>query len=129
MTNWVWIDLKVTIALHDEQISEHGGQSGIRDAGLLESALSRPVNRSHYEAPSIAELASAYGFGIAKNHPFLDGNKRTAMVATELFLALNNYTLVADDESCLMAFLALADGSLSEEEFTAWICNNILPAE
>lgn len=125
MSSWTWVDPKVVIALHDEQIAEHGGQTGIRDRGLLDSALARPVNKSGYDKPSTADLAAAYGFGIAKNHPFMDGNKRTALVVTELFLNLNDFELKADDSSCLITFLALADGSLSEEELSAWIQKHI----
>ena len=125
MTAWIWVDPKIVIALHDEQITEHGGQSGIRDKGLLESALARPVNKAGYEKSTNAELAAAYGFGIAKNHPFLDGNKRTALVVTELFLILNGYMLGANDASCLATFLGLADGTFSEEDLSDWLSKNI----
>ncbi len=130
MTAWIWVDERTVIALHDEQIAEHGGQPGIRDQSLLDFALARPVNRSLYDAgASIAELAAAYGYGIARNHPFFDGNKRTALVVTELFLGLNGFVLIADDPACLEAFLALADGSLSEEDLTRWIDANLAPME
>lgn len=127
MTSWTWVDPKVVIALHDEQIAEHGGQSGIRDQGLLDSALARPINKAGYEVSSISELAAAYGFGIAKNHPFLDGNKRTALVVTELFLLLNGVALAADDTMCLVTFLSLAEGTLTEEDLADWIDKNSQP--
>jgi death on curing protein len=129
VTSWIWVDQKVVFALHDEQIFEHGGQSGIRDQGLLDSALARPLNRANYDEASVSALAASYGFGIAKNHPFLDGNKRTALVVTELFLMLNGYILNADDASSLVTFLALADGSLTEEALSEWVNQNIIPAD
>ena len=89
MSRWVWLDPAVLRAVHEEQLAEHGGASGTRDAGLFESALARPENLAAYGAPDAAALAAAYGWGLARNHPFVDGNKRTAFVATELFLMLN----------------------------------------
>lgn len=96
---------------------------------MLDSALARPVNHAHYEDASISALAAAYGFGIAKNHPFLDGNKRTALVVTELFLMLNEHVLIADDASCLLTTLALADGTLTEEALFDWLSENTIPIE
>ena len=122
---WVWIKQDTILAIHDSQILEHGGQAGIRDMNLLESALARPVNKSKYGDVSVADLAAAYSFGIARNHPFLDGNKRTAFVAAELFLALNGYEFTADDATCVTKFLDLAEGSLSETELVNWLCENI----
>lgn len=122
---WTWIDRQIILAVHDEQISEHGGQTGIRDEGLLASALARPIDKANYQSPDIAELAAAYGYGLARNHPFLDGNKRTAFVAIELFLHLNGYELNADDLSCFETIMSLADGTLSEEELTAWVRANM----
>lgn len=118
---WVWIDAMVIRAVHEEQLSEHGGGLGTRDAGLLESALSRPMQLAAYGEPDVADLAAAYGYGLAKNHPFIDGNKRTAFVAVELFLALNGWALNADDVDCVMTMLALAAGELGEEDFAAWV--------
>ncbi len=118
---WVWIDASVIHAVHDEQLGEHGGAAGIRDAGLLESALGRPLQLAAYGEPDAAALSAAYGFGLAKNHPFIDGNKRTAFVAVELFLALNGWSLQADDAACVMAMLQLAAGEASEAQFAAWI--------
>jgi death-on-curing protein len=118
---WVWIDPSVILAVHDEQLAEHGGASGVRDAGLLESALARPLQLASYGEPDLADLAAAYGFGLARNHPFIDGNKRTAFVAVELFLALNGQSLIADDANCVLTMLALAAGELSEAGFATWI--------
>ncbi len=121
MSDWVWIDRAVILAIHEEQLAEHGGGVGTRDPGLLDSALSRPINQAHYGEPDAADLAAAYGFGIARNHPFVDGNKRTAFVATELFLALNGFALLADDASCILTMLALAAGELDETAFAHWL--------
>ena len=120
----VWIEESVVFALHEEHLAEHGGAVGIRDRGLLESALFRPQNLAGYGDPDLAALAAAYGFGIARNHPFVDGNKRTAFTATELFLALNGQELSADDPSCVVTMLRFAEGSLSEKEFEDWIRAN-----
>ncbi len=120
-STWVWLDAQVMRAVHEEQLAEHGGGSGVRDEGLFESAMNRPLHLAHYGDPDAAALAAAYGFGLARNHPFVDGNKRTAFVAVELFLALNGWDLVADDAQCVMTMLALAAGDLSEEEFAQWL--------
>jgi death on curing protein len=121
MNEPVWLRLEAILAAHDEQLTEHGGGAGIRDRGLLESALARPLNLYAYGEPSLPRLAAAYAFGIARNHPFVDGNKRSALVAAELFLALNGVDLVADDVEVVQTFLALAAGEVSEEELAAWI--------
>jgi death on curing protein len=118
---WVWIDTSVIHAVHDEQLQEHGGSSGLRDAGLLESALARPQQLAAYGQPDAAALAAAYGFGLAKNHPFIDGNKRTAFVAVELFLALNGFNFNARDAECVMAMLQLAASECTEEQFAGWV--------
>lgn len=118
---WVWIDAAVIRVVHEEQLAEHGGGSGVRDAGLLESALARPLQLAAYGSPDIAALAAAYGYGLAKNHPFIDGNKRTAFVAVELFLALNGHLLTADDAACVITMLRVAGGEMDEESFAAWI--------
>ena len=118
---WVWLSPTVLLAVHDEQLAEHGGLRGVRDLGLFESALARPRNLAAYGEPDASVLAAAYGHGLARNHPFLDGNKRTAFVAVELFLALNSVELVADDGDCVLTMLAVADGSLDEAAFAAWI--------
>ncbi len=121
MKPWTWIDRSVVLAIHGEQIAEHGGETGLRDAGLLESALARPINRAAYETCDAADLAASCAYGIARNHPFVDGNKRTSLVVAELFLALNGYTVEASDADCLETVMALADGALSEPELAAWI--------
>lgn len=127
MTAWSWVDRGVVLAIHDEQIAEHGGQAGLRDTGLLDSALARPVNKAAYEESDAADLAAAYAYGITRDHPFLDGNKRTSLVLAELFLALNGLALAASDADCLETFMALADGALSETDLADWIRGNMIP--
>ncbi len=127
--NWVWLNAQVMLAVHEEQLAEHGGGSGVRDQGLFESALSRPLNLAAYGDPDVAALAAAYGFGLARNHPFVDGNKRTAFVAVELFLVLNGWGLMANDASCVLTMLALAAGDLSEDEFAQWLRAHIQPRQ
>jgi death-on-curing protein len=122
--NWVWLESNVLMAVHDEQLAEHGGIAGIRDSGMFESAMQRAPNLAAYGEPDFADLAAAYGVGLAKNHPFLDGNKRTAFVATELFLVLNGYHLNASDVECVMTMLDVAAGEIDEVEFAAWIRKN-----
>lgn len=121
----IWILESVVHAIHDEQLAEHGGLQGIRDITLLQSALARPQNLVGYGNPDIAELAASYGYGISRNHPFLDGNKRTAFVVVELFLILNSYELIVDDGACVLTMLDVAGGTITEEVFAAWIKNNI----
>ena len=124
---WRWIQAELISAVHDEQLSEHGGGQGVRDANLLDSALARPEQLAHYGVPDAADLAASYGYGISRNHPFVDGNKRTAFVAVELFLLLNGHELVANDADCVMTMLSVASGDLSEAEFAAWIRLHIQP--
>ena len=125
MNQWTWIEESVVWAMHEAQLAEHGGSAGVRDPGLLASALARPLNLAAYDGEADAALlAAAYGFGIARNHPFIDGNKRTAFVCTELFLALNGYQLQAEDAACVSTMLALAAGDLPESEFAAWLRTN-----
>lgn len=126
--NWVWIATQVAEAAHLEQIAEHGGGEGIRDAGLLESAMARPRNLADYGDPDIAALAAAYAYGIARNHPFVDGNKRTAAVVSETFLMLNGYGLNASDAEVVVAFVALAAGELTEDELADWFRQRIAAA-
>ncbi len=121
MTEWIWIDAAVVLAIHEEQLAEHGGSTGVRDMGLLESALARPKNLLAYREPDFADLAASYGFGLARNHPFVDGNKRTAFVSAELFLQLNGHRLVADDAASVLTMLAVASGELDEAGFAAWL--------
>ena len=118
---WRWLAADVLLAVHEEQLAEHGGAAGVRDLGLFESALARPQNLAAYGDPDGAALAAAYGVGLAKNHPFTDGNKRTAFVAVELFLSLNGFDLVADDAACVLTMLAVAAGTLDEAAFAAWL--------
>ena len=124
MKKWVWIDPRAILAIHDEQLAEHGGGSGLRDQGLLESAMARPINLAAYEDPDAAALAASYAVGLAKNHPFVDGNKRTAFVALELFLALNGRELMAGDVDCVVTMLAVAAGDIDETELAEWIRQN-----
>lgn len=127
MTDWVWIDKAVVLAIHNEQLAEHGGAMGVRDDGLLDSALARPRNKAAYKNAKAADLAAAYGYGLIRNHPFVDGNKRIALVMAELFLALNGYELTAADTDCLQTFLLLAEGALSEDDFASWLTTNSRP--
>lgn len=116
-----WIAESVAIAIHEEQLAEHGGPIGVRDVGLLQSALDRPRNLAAYGEPDLAALAAAYGHGLVRNHPFVDGNKRTALVITELFLLLNGAELLASDADCVVTILGLAEGKISESSFAEWI--------
>jgi death on curing protein len=119
--SWVWLAPQVLLAVHEEQLAEHGGAPGTRDLGLFESALARPQQLAHYGQPDVADLAAAYGCGIARNHPFVDGNKRTAFVAVELFLLLNGHALQADDGACVLTLLNVAAGVTDEAAFAAWL--------
>ena len=118
---WIWIDPAVIDAVHDAQLAEHGGLAGTRDAGMLASALARAQNLALYGTPDAADLAAAYGYGISRNHAFIDGNKRTGFVAAELFLALNGFDLVATDVDCVGTMLQVAAGEITEAAFAAWI--------
>ena len=128
MSEPVWIDVDVVLAIHDEQLAEHGGQAGVRDRGLLESALARPRNQFAYGESSLPRLAASYAFGISRNHPFLDGNKRTSLVVAELFLDLNGLDLTASDEACVTTFLRVAAGELADDDLARWIEANSRPA-
>ena len=122
MTEWRFLDRAIVLAIHEEQLAQHRGGVGTRDEGLLDSALARPVNAAaHNPKADVALLAAAYAFGIAKNHPFIDGNKRTAYVAMELFLMDNGYVLTASDEESLLTMLRLAAGEMGEEEYAGWV--------
>ncbi len=124
MTDWVWISSVAAHLIHEEQLAEHGGLQGVRDEGMLESALSRPQNIAAYGESTVSKLAAGYAFGIARNHPFADGNKRTALVVAELFLDLNGYELLASDPECVVTILRLAAGELSEDDLADWIQEN-----
>ncbi|WP_066646798.1 MULTISPECIES: type II toxin-antitoxin system death-on-curing family toxin [Sphingomonas] len=125
---WVWVGLKVALAAHEEQLAEHGGASGVRDANMLESAMARPLNLVAYGEPDAADLAASYAFGIARNHPFVDGNKRTAAVVSETFLVLNGYELTCTDVEMVTTFLALAAGELTVEALADWFRAHIRAA-
>lgn len=123
--SWIWIDSAVMDAVHDEQLAEHGGMAGVRDPNVFASALARPQQQDSYGQPGAADLAAAYGYGLARNHPFIDGNKRTAFVAVELFLALNGHSLDATDADCVMTMLKVAAGDMRETDFADWIRTHI----
>lgn len=125
MAEWQWIEAVVVRALHDEQLSEHGGMAGIRDPGLLLSALARPENLAAYDDPDAAALAAAYAFGIARNHPFADGNKRTAAVTALLFLAENRIEWEISEPELVVMTLALAAGELSEDQVAMWFRDHL----
>ena len=116
-----WVTKSVVLAIHEQQIAEHGGTAGVRDIGLLESALARPQNLAAYTEPDIAAMAAAYGFGVARNHPFLDGNKRTSYVVTLSFLRLNGIDVRADEATRLDLWLRLASGDVTEEQLAEWL--------
>ena len=121
----VWLDIKVALAVHDRQLAEHGGGEGVRDPAMLDSALARPINRWGHGEDDRCALAAAYAFGIARNHPFVDGNKRTSWVFARLFLALNGVPLAFSPEDAIRAILALAAGELSEEEAADWFRDRV----
>jgi len=120
----VWLSRELILAVHDEQLAEHGGASGVRDEGLLDGALSRPLNRAGYGDPDIAELAAVYALGLIRNHPFIDGNKRTAYVALELFLRLNGLRFPVSDADAVIVTLQLAAGDIAEPTFVSWVRAN-----
>jgi death-on-curing protein len=126
MPDWVWLRHDVVLALHDEQIAEHGGLSGIRDLALVESALGRQLNLAAYGNPDAADLAAAYAFGLARNHPFSDGNKRTAAVVALTFLLLNDVQFAITEAELVVMTLAVAAGDLSEDEVARWFRDHIV---
>lgn len=121
---WRWLKEEVIIAVHDEQLVEHGGAEGVRDSGLLSSALARPKNLDGYEMPSVFDLAAAYATGIVRDHPFVDGNKRTGFLAAYMFLALNGWELDAPEANAAAVILALAAGKVDEAQFSVWLKEN-----
>jgi death-on-curing protein len=127
MADWIWIDPEDAISFHDQQIAMHGGLTGLRDGGLLESALARPQMKAQYGVDDIGELAAAYGFGLARNHPFLDGNKRTALVVMEAFLVVHGWELKAENAEAVALVLALAAGEVSEEQLAFWVRQHLTP--
>jgi death-on-curing protein len=124
VTQWRWLTKDLILAIHDEQLAEHGGRPGIRDLGLLESALARPLNRAAYAEVTVFDLAAAYAFGIVRNHPFVDGNKRVALLAAALFLIEHDVEIGASDDAVVTSVLSLADGSMDEGGFALWLHNN-----
>ena len=127
MKPWRWIDKAALLALHSESLAEHGGAPGLRDEGLLDSALARPLNLAVYGQPTLAELAACYGVGVAKNHAFVDGNKRAAFLSVGLFLAINGHRLVATQADATLAMLAVAAGEVNEAQFADWIRQHTSP--
>ena len=125
MRNWVWVREDIVLALHDEQLLEHGGASGVRNLGLLQSALARPQNLSAYGEPDAAALAAEYAFGIARNHPFVDGNKRTAATVALLFLDLNGVAFDIGEAELVIMVLALAASEIDQEAVAAWFRDRI----
>ncbi len=119
--SWRWIDRRLLVILHDESLAAHGGASGLRDEGLLESALARPLNLVAYGDPDVCELAAAYGVGLAKNHAFVDGNKRVAFLAVGLFLRLNAHRLKASQADATVTMFGVAAGEINEAEFAQWL--------
>jgi death-on-curing protein len=125
-SSFIRVGQDVVLAIHDAQIAEHGGSPGIRDIGLLESALARPRNLAAYGQPDISDLAAAYAYGLARNHPFIDGNKRVSLAVTETSLELNSRQLEATDADCLRVWLELASGHLTEDELAEWLRSRLV---
>lgn len=121
MTTRRWIDRTVLIAIHDVQLAEHGDGTGLRDGHLLEFALAKPANLAAYGDPDAAALAASYGYSMPRNHAFIDGNKRTALVAAKLFLQLNDWRLKVDDADCVHTMLAVAKSDITEDAFADWL--------
>lgn len=119
--SWRWIDKGALFLLHDESLAEHGGRAGLRDEGLLDSALNKPLNLLACGDPDFADLAASYASGLAKNHPFIDGNKRAAFLAVGMFLYLNGYRLQATQADATLSVLGLASGEVAESDFAAWL--------
>lgn len=118
---WKWVEREVTIAIHDYQIAEHGGMPGIRDVGLIESALERPKNLAAHESPDVFDLAAQYGWGLSRNHGFIDGNKRTAYVITRLFLRINGWDFKAPAVDCVLVFEKLGKGEIKINHLSDWL--------
>jgi death on curing protein len=127
MTEPVWVDIHDCLAMHEEMLLRYGGLAGVRDIGLLESALHRPRQLFHYGNPSLHEIAACYAHGIIRNHPFLDGNKRSGFMAAALFLEVNRYSFVATEEDVVHHTLALAAGEIDEEAYARWLAQNSVP--
>jgi death-on-curing protein len=122
-----WLSAKLILAIHEEQLEEHGGATGVRDEGLMESALARPMNAAAYGEPDVAELGALYALGIARNHPFIDGSKRTAWTAMVVFLDNNDVSFEPPDAEAAVVMLAMAAGEMPDEAFTAWVRSHARP--
>ena len=125
MSEWIWIDPEAVEAIHDRQLAEHGGPSGVRDRGALQSALARARNLDSYGTPDAADLAAAHAFGIVRNHPFVDGNKRTGWILARLFLALNGVQIEFDQADAVRTMVALAAGDIAEAELAGWLRDRV----
>ncbi len=126
MTEFVWVEVEDAVAYHNDQIAQHGGLTGIRDQGLLESALSRPQMKAQFGDVDLATLGAAYAYGLARNHPFLDGNKRTALVVMETFLVLNGFEIAADNVEVVAVMLSVAAGEVSEDDLVLWLRSQLV---
>ncbi len=124
---WRWVEKRLLLLLHDESLAEHGGLPGMRDEGLLDSALARPQNLAAYGQPDAADLAASLGVGLAKNHAFVDGNKRAAFLAVGLFFALNGHRLAAPQTDATLTMMAVASGDLDEAGFADWLRAHVVP--
>jgi death on curing protein len=127
VTSWRWVNLDVTYAIHDRQLAQHGGMDGVRDAGAVDSALARPRNLAVYENPDAAQLGAAYAYGLARNHGFSDGNKRTAWVVARLFLADNGFKLAFTSMEAIQAMQSVAAGTVDEAELSHWLRIRLMP--
>ena len=127
MSQWKWVNRQVLLLLHDESLAEHGGASGLRDEGLFDSALGRSVNLALYEQPHVASLAASYGLGLAKNHPFVDGNKCAAFLAVGMFLAVNGFRLQASQADATLTVMDVAAGVMDQATFAQWLRDHIHP--
>ena len=127
MSGWRWVNRQVLLLLHEESLAEHGGAPGLRDGGLLDSALARPLNLALYDDPDVADLAAAYGVGLAKNHAFVDGNKRAAFLALGMFLALNGHRLRSTQVDATLTMLAVAADDINEKVLSQWIRDHMEP--
>lgn len=125
MSGWIWVAPAVVRAIHLEQLARHGGAAGLRDENTLLAALARPQQRATYEEPDAADIAAAYAWSLARSHPFVDGNKRTALVVAELFLELNGHTLEASDAECVLTLIAVAAGDMDEQALGQWLRANM----
>lgn len=124
MTEPIWLSVDLVVAIHEEQLAQFGGPPGARDRGLLESALARPINKHAYGTGDLAALAASYGFGLARNHAFVDGNKRTALLAIVTFVGLNGIEFVAPETEAVVVMVAVAAGEIDEDGLTRWIRDN-----